>query len=257
MRSIAIGAALSGALALAVASAPTAQADESWGGDTTITSVTVNGGKPIVVGISNEVTFSASVTATDPDGIATARVFVWHGGPKEEDTDMTVPFGRPTCTAVDAATKTCVVPFTLNPRDLQKNSWAGQWKVGVDAYDKGNGGISLDAYKYTNIQRYSKLSVNASPEPVTKGKTITVTGKLTRANWETHDYRGYTNQPVKLQFRKAGTDTYTTVKTVYTNSTGNLKTTATAASDGYWRYYFSGTSTTATVKTAYDYADVR
>ena len=54
-----------------------------------------------------------------------------------------------------------------------------------------------DAYKYTNIQRYSKLSVNASPEPVAKGKTITVTGKLTRANWETHDYRGYTNQPVK------------------------------------------------------------
>ncbi|MET8290067.1 DUF5707 domain-containing protein [Streptomyces sp. NPDC005132] len=97
-----------------------------------------------MVGISNTVTFSASVTATDPDGIDTARVFVWHGGPKEEDTDMTVPFGRPTCTAIDATTKTCVVPFTLNPRDLQKNSWAGQWKVGVDAFDRGNGGISLD-----------------------------------------------------------------------------------------------------------------
>ncbi|MFF3415441.1 calcium-binding protein [Streptomyces sp. NPDC002698] len=257
MRSIAIGAALSGALALAVASTPAAQADEVWGGDTTITSVTVNGGKPIVVGVSNKVTFSGSVTATDPDGIEIARVFVYHGGPEEDDMDTAAAFGRPACTAVDAATKTCVVPFTLDPGDLQKNTQAGQWNVGIDAFDKGNGGIALDVYKHTNVQRYSKLSVNASPEPVAKGKSITVTGKLTRANWETHDYRGYTDQPVKLQFRKAGTNTYTTVKTVYTNSTGSLKTTATAAGDGYWRYYFSGTSTTATVKTAGDYVDVR
>ncbi|MGW1531580.1 calcium-binding protein [Streptomyces aureus] len=211
MRSIAIGAALSGALALAVASTPAAQADESWGGDTTITSVTVNGGKPIVVGVSNKVTFSGSVTATDPDGIDMARVFVWHGGPKEEDTDLTVPFGRPACTAVDAATKTCAVTFTLDPRDLRKNSRAGQWNVAVDAFDKGKGGISLDAYRPTNVQRYSKLSVNASAEPVAKGRTITVTGKLTRNGCRGH----------------------------------------------YWRYYFSGTSTTATVKTAGDYVDVR
>ena len=257
MRSIAIGAALSGALALAVTSAPAAQADEVWGGDTTITSVTVNGGKPIVVGVSNKVTFSGSVTATDPDGIEMARVFVSHGGPEEDDVDTAAAFGRPTCTAVDAATKTCVVPFTLDPRDLQKNAQAGQWNVGVDAFDKGNGGISLDAYKHTNVQRYSKLSVNASPEPVAKGKTITVTGKLTRANWETHDYRGYTNQPVKLQFRKAGTSTYNTVKSVHTDASGTLRTTVAASTDGYWRYSFAGTSTTAPLTTAGDYVDVR
>ncbi|WP_406482627.1 calcium-binding protein [Streptomyces sp. NBC_01615] len=256
MRSFAIATALSGTLALAALTAPTAQADESWGGDTTITNVTVNGGNSIAVGITNVVTFPASVTATDPDGIETAGVYVWHGS-SEEDTDMSVPHGSRTCTAVNSTTKTCGVTFTIDPRDLAKNSWTGQWNVAVDAFDKGNGGISLDAYKYAYIKRYSKLSVNASPEPVAKGQTITVTGKLTRANWETQDYRGYTNQPVKLQFRKAGTDTYTTVKTVYTNSTGNLKTTAAASSDGYWRYYFSGTSTTAAVKTAGDYVDVR
>lgn len=31
----------------------------------------------------------------------------------------------------------------------------------------------------------------------------------------------FTNQPVRLQFRKAGTTTYTTVKTVHTSSTGD------------------------------------
>ncbi|GGV81754.1 hypothetical protein GCM10010228_55400 [Streptomyces massasporeus] len=60
------------------------------------------------------------------------------------------------------------------------------------------------------LQRYSRLTVNASPEPIAKGRTLTITGKLSRANWDTLDYRGCTNQPVKLQFRKAGTTTYTT-----------------------------------------------
>ncbi|MET9515158.1 calcium-binding protein [Streptomyces sp. NPDC002994] len=255
MRSFAIGAALSGALALAIFTVPTAQADEIWGGDTTITNATVNGGKNIAVGTSNVVTFPGSITATDPDGIETAMVYVWHGT-GEDDMDMTVPRSPRTCTAVNSTTKTCEVTFTIDPRGLA-NAWAGKWNVAVDAFDKGNGGISVDVYKNVNIQRYSKLTVNASPEPVAKGKTITITGKLTRANWETHDYRGYTNQPVKLQFRKAGTDTYTTVKTVNTNSTGGLKTTVTASSDGYWRYHFAGTSTTPAVKTAGDYLDVR
>ena len=75
----------------------------------------------------------------------------------------------------------------------------------------------------TLLQRYSKLTVNASPEPVKKGKTITVTGKLSRANWDDNKYHGYTDQPVKLQFRKKSTTTYTTVKTIKTNSTGDAE----------------------------------
>ncbi|MFF1814612.1 hypothetical protein ACFVXW_36880, partial [Streptomyces sp. NPDC058251] len=42
------------------------------------------------------------------------------------------------------------------------------------------------------------------------GRTVTVTGKLSRANWEDNLYHGYTGQSVKLQFRKKGSDTYTT-----------------------------------------------
>jgi hypothetical protein len=84
-----------------------------------------------------------------------------------------------------------------------------------------------------------------------------VGGQLTRTNWDTHDYRAYTGQPVKLQFRKAGTSTYKTVKTANTNSYGNLKATVTASTDGYWRYSLTGTSTTAPVTTAGDFLDVR
>ncbi|WP_370656780.1 hypothetical protein [Streptomyces sp. NBS 14/10] len=50
--------------------------------------------------------------------------------------------------------------------------------------------------------------------PGGQGKPLTVTGALTRANWETGAYAGYTNQPAQLQFRKRDSDTYATLKTV-------------------------------------------
>jgi hypothetical protein len=71
---------------------------------------------------------------------------------------------------------------------------------------------------------------------VKKNTTITVTGALTRANWETYKYGGYTGQPVRLQFKKKGTGTYTTLKTVTTDGKGNLRTTTKATADGYFRY---------------------
>ncbi|MFF7335094.1 hypothetical protein ACIQU5_26175 [Streptomyces sp. NPDC090306] len=107
------------------------------------------------------------------------------------------------------------------------------------------------------VQRLSRLTTNAAPEPVKKGKTLTATGSLTRANWETHKYAGYTGQKVRLQFRKKGSTTYTTLKTVTSDSHGNLKTTYKAAADGYWRYSFVGTTTTPAISAAGDYVDVK
>jgi hypothetical protein len=80
---------------------------------------------------------------------------------------------------------------------------------------------------------------------------------LSRANWDDNAYHGYAGQSVKLQFRKAGTSTCTTVKTVTTSSTGTLRTTLTASTDGYWRYAFAGTTTTASAKAAGDYVDTK
>jgi hypothetical protein len=54
------------------------------------------------------------------------------------------------------------------------------------------------------LKRAAKVTVNAAPEPVAKGKKITVTGKLTRANWETKKYGGYGGRTVELQFRQTG-----------------------------------------------------
>ncbi|MFI9753851.1 DUF5707 domain-containing protein [Streptomyces collinus] len=239
-----------------------APADESLG-DTKITGVTVNGGKNIVVGTTVKKSFTVSVTATDPEGIHDAFAMLWHGPDSDHADGAIVPENMDdeqvgNCTNSSATTATCKVTLIADPKDnIYRNLLAGTWKVWAGAAGNDGDYVIREAYKTAKVQRASKLTVNATPEPVKKGKTITVTGKLSRANWETSKYAGYTNQPVKLQFRKKGSDTYSTLKTIKSNSTGELKTTVTASADGYFRYSFAGTTTTPAVNAAGDFVDVQ
>ncbi|EWS93543.1 hypothetical protein SSIG_04139 [Streptomyces filamentosus NRRL 11379] len=228
-----------------------------------IKKVVVNGGKDIVVGTKSKQKFTIAITASSPSGIADAFAYLWHGHIDEIDGFLgpTQKFGNCKVSA-DPTTSTCTVSVTVDPQsdDLYTSSLAGTWKVAAGALaDTGseNDFIWNETQAKTRVQRFSKLTVNASPEPVKKGKTLTVTGKLTRANWDTNTYKGYTNQPVKLQFKKKGAKSYTTVKTIKTSSTGTLKTTVKASADGYWRYSFAGTSTTPAVSAAGDFVDVK
>jgi hypothetical protein len=175
------------------------------------------------------------------------------------------------CTATSATTAHCKGTIDVYPGAHElRNTEAGTWRAAAEAtafngqdpagevFDITKVGYKSQAGLGTTLmQRASKLTVDASPEPVAQGKTITVTGKLSRANWDRGTYNGYVEQPVKLQFRKNGSNTYTTVKTVKTNATGNLKTTATATQDGYFRFTFAGTTTTPAATATGDFVDVR
>ncbi|WSQ10033.1 hypothetical protein OG604_20960 [Streptomyces sp. NBC_01231] len=218
----------------------------------------------IKVGTTNEVVSSVTYTMTHgadvditSDDFATGP-YIYKGS---YDTPSNMLFGDEpaTCTATSSTTATCKGDLDIYPADGDLiNADAGTWSAGALALTYSGGGeADQGGLGTTKVQRYSKLTVNAGPEPVYKGKTITSTGKLSRANWEDGKYHGYTVQPVKLQFRKAGTSTYTTIKTVTSDSTGNVKATATAAYDGYWRFSFAGTTTTPAVSATGDYVDVK
>lgn len=292
MRIRATVAAVTGALALSALAVPAVQADEKPDAGLSVPSgaevfgdgsgapaagaraaraaevpvikkVVVNGGKDIVVGTKSKQKVTVAITASSPSGIADAYAFLWHGHIDEVDGFLapTQEFGSCKVSA-NPTTSTCTVSITIDPRsdDLWTSSLAGTWKVAAGALAATGSDedfIWNDTQAKTRVQRFSKLTVNASPEPVKKGKTITVTGKLTRANWDTNTYKGYTNQPVKLQFKKKGAKSYTTVKTVKTSSTGTLKTTVKASADGTWRYSFAGTSTTPAVSAKGDFLDVK
>ncbi|MEW1643565.1 calcium-binding protein [Streptomyces sp. NPDC091219] len=244
--------AVSGALALSALAVPAAQADSSLG-NTKITKVVVDGDNTVTVSASSTKSVKVSVTATDNSGIAGAEEFSLIGpGYGYFST------ARPTCVKVNATTSTCSASVLVDPRvgDLL-NANAGTWYVDAFVDAKDGDYVWKEKAGSFKVQRASQLSANATPEPVKKGRTITVTGKLSRANWETNKNAGYASQSVKLQFRKKGSTTYTTVKTVRTNSSGNLSTTVKATVDGYFRYSFAGTSTTPAVNAAGDFIDVK
>ncbi|AXE86756.1 hypothetical protein [Streptomyces sp. Go-475] len=240
--------------------------------DATFSSVKVNNGKNIAVGTTNLVKVPVSFKLThgaDVDIHAAdffAGVELYRGASFEESVFF-FDSNDASCTDSSATVANCKATVEIDPFALL-NEDAGSWKAagfavafnGEDPENPNLDNVGVAVTDPTNsfkLQRYSKLTVNASPEPVKKGKTITVTGKLSRANWDDNKYHGYTNQSVKLQFRKKGSDTYTTVKTIKSNSTGELKTTVKASTDGYFRYSFAGTTTTPAVNAAGDFVDVR
>ncbi|MFD8421957.1 hypothetical protein [Streptomyces sp. NPDC059466] len=256
--------------------AATAADDEPYALNVSFSNIKVNGGKAFAVGTTNHVAVPVTYTLTHGVEVKiTAADFLT--GPYLYKGSFAGPdnvlFGdNPAkCTATSTTTASCKGNIDVHPADgALINSDAGAWKAaGLAIAYNGQDPQSRDfditkvgvadqgGFASPNVQRYSKLTVNAAPEPVKKGKTVTVTGKLSRANWETNKYAGYTGQSVQLQFRKKNSTTYTTVKTVKTDGTGNLKTTTTASVDGYYRYSFAGTSTTPAVKAAGDFVDVK
>ncbi|MCX5259216.1 hypothetical protein OOK27_34655 [Streptomyces canus] len=279
MRKLAIGIAVSGALALTGLLAPVASADTSP--DLVFSAVTVNSGKAIVVGTTATVKVPVAYTLTRPSDLTVdykttfAGVLLYRGtlGRMANEID---PEAAPTCTTTattdTTVTESCKETLAIDPQNyLYSASDATTWKAAglystFDQDDDDSDGHISFASNYdawgplgsgVQIKRAARLTVNASPEPVKKGATITVTGKLTRANWGTGTYTGYISQNATLQFRAKGSNSYTTVKTVISGTGGALKTTTKATKDGYYRYVFAGTTTTGSATAAGDYIDVR
>ncbi|MEU7418194.1 hypothetical protein [Streptomyces antibioticus] len=269
MRKRAIVVAASGALALSALAVPAAQAAPTAGLNVTFSNVKVNAGKTVVVGPTTKVTVNVTYTVTKPANVSAGSFIsgpvLYRGATLSEQSDSIFGDNEGTCTTSSSTVLKCTAKIQFRPDapadyDDLGNGDAGAWKVGALAI--ANDASSADDMKWQSnlgtvkVQRAAKLTVDAAPEPVKKGKTITVTGKLSRANWDANKYAGYAAQSVKLQFKKKGSSTYTTVKTIKTSSTGTLKTTVKASADGYYRYSFAGTSTTPAVSAAGDFIDV-
>ncbi|MCL7425200.1 calcium-binding protein [Streptomyces sp. YS415] len=286
MRIRATVAAVTGALALSALAVPFAQADsrdaasldrpsaaERFGASSaksayntaaaapTVSNVTVNAGKNLVFGTTTVKTFEVSLTATHESGIADAYMDLWHGTDPASDIDGYLPPNEEAadCTPLSATTSTCKLTITGDTYDdLLDNSLAGNWHVTAAALANDGSEYWNDFYSTHKVQRTSKLTVNASPEPVKKGKTITVSGRLTRADWETLGYSGMpSGQSAVLQFRKKGSTTYSNVKGIKTTTGGYLKTTVTASTDGYFRFTYAGITSTAPATATGDFVDVQ
>ncbi|MFF2021924.1 hypothetical protein ACFVW2_08965 [Streptomyces sp. NPDC058171] len=264
-------AALVGALGLSTLNAPAARAADTG---ITVSDIVVNKGKPIVVGTSKvvEPPFTFRITlprgySTDDPFRYTAHPFLYHGSiTRAADTGDNYLHGSYTCYEVDSRRARCEGNLYIDPDPAQEhvdsNSDATSWKVGVLLQLwKADGSLKTAEREKRSLtvplKRLSKVTVDASPEPVAQGKTITVTGKLTRANWNTKKYDAYGDRTVSLQYRAKGTDTFRTVKKATTSRTGALKAKVTASADGYYRWVYGGNSATGAATSTADHVDVR
>ncbi len=138
------------------------------------------------------------------------------------------------------------------------NADAGfRWDVEVDAHN-GDSLATVQAFPSSFVLKRATAisSFDASPEPVTKGRPITVKGLLRSADWEQAKYVPLRYAPVRVQFKAVGSPTWTTVKTVKSSSTGWVTTTVTASVDGYWRLSYAGNFKFGSRTTGSDYVNV-
>ncbi|MFD7679563.1 hypothetical protein [Streptomyces sp. NPDC060187] len=215
-------------------------------GGVSFTRVTVNGGKPIVIGTTNEVVVPASFRMTTKLKYDFGpTVFPYRGHPNTSDSLYSSVITSD-CKVVDKANGVCDFKewLYIDPRHVDfGNEYAGTWKTAAQVFLAGDAYDTDDENLPLQVQRATRVTVNASPEPVAAGKTITVTGRVERANWDTHTYQGYAGRTVSLQFKAAGATSYTTVKKATSSSTGGLKTTVKATKSGTWRWTYYGNST--------------
>ncbi|MGV9428671.1 hypothetical protein ACWDO7_30835 [Streptomyces sp. NPDC003656] len=241
-----------GAVALTLLSTTVAHAEGR--GDVRVTKTVVNGGKNVVVGTSKTITYPIAVTIRDNSGVkglTDISVFNSDNGWGFSDWVGTQ------CEKKSSTTSVCTATMTVNPAWLpdslpDPNTAAGTWQVDATVKAKDGDYWISDRIARFKMKRASKLTTNASPEPVVKGHKLTVTGSLTRASWKDLKYHGFSGQAVQLQFKKSGASRFSTVKTAKTSSTGKLSTTVTANSAGTWRWFFPGTTTTAQVASGGD-----
>ena len=141
-----------------------------------------------------------------------------------------------------------------------RNVNAGAHAGTVSMLDSHGDGPAKDI-RFSLLRRATFGSTfNASPEPVKKGKKITLTATLKRINWKSADVQNYiafTKVKVDVQFKADGESGYSTVRTATSGAGGKVSTTVKVTKTGRWRLVSAGTSTTATATSGSDAVKVR
>jgi hypothetical protein len=268
MRTRVTVAAVSGALALSALTVPAAQAEGAEPVQPAVSGVVINGGRTIVAG-TGDVTFRVELTATHPSGIKAARLDLFRGWGSWLMTEPHAHYSPLDCTVQTPTASRCVGTITGHVMALDdpvgetamnmlySNTQAGDWNVRVEAYANDGSVYSNETYGKHKVLRESILTVNASPEPVRKGRTLTVTGQFIRSDWHEDAYVALAGQYVQLQFKKKDSANWSTLKTIRSNSEGALRTTTTATSDGSYRFSYAGATTTAASVSRWDHVDVQ
>ncbi|MFD7879822.1 hypothetical protein ACFV5G_38060 [Streptomyces sp. NPDC059766] len=253
----ATAAAFSAALAAAVFAVPAAGADQN--SDTGLWNFDVNRDRDHTVGIdaARKRGFSVFATFTDPSGVRSVSFELRHGEDPAKADGLMV--GRAHCVKLNETTSHCDALLTADPNvNLRSNSLAGLWYATAVVVD-GDGNVTRKDGPYlAYLKRNTYMSQTvATPQPVKKGKSLTVKAQMTVASWDKHKNVPLAGHQVLLQYRKGTTGPFVTLKKIKTDLNGWATTTVKATADGAYRYDFAGTSLTQAAAGSADFVDVR
>lgn len=255
---IASAAAFSAVLAVAALAAPAAGAAQDDSG-TRFWNIDVNHNRDYTVGIeaARKRVFTIGATVTDPSGVRSVSYELWHGTDRAHaDGLMAAPAH---CVPLNETASYCEALMTADPNvNLRSNALAGLWVI-TPVATNGDGNVTRgDGAYFARIKRNTYMSQTiATPQPVKKGKNLTVKAQMTVAGWQTRKNVPLIGHQVLLQYRKGASGPFVTLKKIKTDRNGWATATVKATADGAYRYNFAGTSlTTATIGSA-DFVDVK
>ncbi|MER7439193.1 hypothetical protein [Micromonospora avicenniae] len=224
--------------------------------DTRLVKTVINNGNPIAFGASGSITVPVTVQiAEDSGGLATVDAklrsfgglfFAFLDGPAGHNM---------TCAPVPATMFTCTGAATFGMGYVENTSAGRPVQLTLDGYAYDSGRYDLLSDPADNVLLLKKAGLvapDAGSGAVRKGGSLTITGKLTYPDWNRLEAGGnsfyslaYAGQPVSLEFKKAGTSSYTRVRTVTSAADGTVRTTVTADASGTWRWSFAGAGVVA------------
>lgn len=241
LAAVALAAAVAGTVA--TTEVPSARAEGR--GDTRITKTVANRGAPVVVGPRAPVDFPIRLWVSDSSGVKRFdgfSTFAVANGMGYADLVSS------SCKKVSTTMSVCTRTVRIDPAGLagyddgSANTMAGRWTVNADvAANDGDYWIGDDLTRYPVLRRTSLAISPASATTVVRGRAVTFSGRLRHADWEHQRWVGYGGQRVELRFKKKGSGSYSTVRTVTTSRRGYLSAKVTVNGPGTYRWRFRGT----------------
>lgn len=226
---------VSGALAVAGVLVPSLAIKQSHG-DTKITGVVVNGGKPIVLGPTGKVDFGFSITAEDDSGISSVDgVGLWgsdYGALRSSAIH---------CTAKSATVSVCTGTSSVDIAAQQIfDSMAGTWYVQATAHGRDGDRRTETKAGSFSILKAGRLTSFGSPQTAAPGETISISGLLERPQWKTQQWVPSPDQQIRLDFCARGCTTPETVATVTSDSEGQFTAKVRAERTGTYTWSYPG-----------------
>ncbi|WP_406125000.1 hypothetical protein [Streptomyces sp. NBC_00989] len=252
-------AALSAALAVTILALPAAGAAGQDDSATAFWNIDVNHNLDYTVGVeaAKKRVFSVSATVSDPSGVKSVSYELWHGEERAKADGVMV--GAAQCHKLNEFTSYCEALVTADPNvNLRSNALAGLWYMTPVAVDGAGDVTHGEGIYFARVERQTSLSQTVvTPDPVKKGRNITVKAQMTVASWEQKKNVPLIGHQVLLQYRKGTSGPFVTLKKLKTDRNGWATATVKATADGAYRYDFAGTSLTQPTTGSADYVDVK